>query len=482
MKSIRKKRVRPPLPEFRPYRNAPCLCGSGEKFKRCCSDTYNLERPGNAAYVAYNANQYDRALTQIRADITRYTIWHKSHTEPYIHTGEKVINDILEIDILALSEMVDFLCHCYLKVGISDEFPVTLERLRANIKDQRWQRKIVYFHALHACGANRNEEHGRRELTKLGSVKEETDVEILQLYIDIFARQLSFSDKQQLINQVIKLSQTAVDKLAYRSLNAVNYLMVGDENKAISELHDAIRDFRESTKGRALNTYDKHRLALSLQLFGSLQSNDEIIKESIELFTSILNGKDTLTASGKALTYKLIGDSLRNQEKWEPAAEMYKSASALESDSIFQIFLSECLFHLGKVEEAKLIINSINPENLGEGEGADYVFKFAAISAGSADHDMLNQAEVLLRKLDIREPYFRRVRDSLLLAVLETRNSGKSTPILERVKITLRQLRKYIILQPNIMGIGLDVGKILDRWTKGSERHLTIERDRRSNQ
>jgi hypothetical protein len=143
--------------------------------------------------------KYKEALYASRADVSQYTIWHKSHTEPAIRGGMPKEGSILEIDIRALADCVDRLMFCHIKADMMDEFPAVLERLRSNISDPDWQRKIIYFHALHALWPEWDRKAGRRELKKLGSVADEKDEQILQLYLDLFGDDLAFSKKQDLI-------------------------------------------------------------------------------------------------------------------------------------------------------------------------------------------------------------------------------------------------------------------------------------------
>ena len=111
-------------------RNSQCLCGSGLTFKRCCVDRL----PGSGAlgdqvdkFLA--AEKFKDALFAARADVTQYTIWHKSHTEPAIRAGMPKKGSILEIDIAALGELVDTLMLCHIRHDYLHGNPVDENRL-----------------------------------------------------------------------------------------------------------------------------------------------------------------------------------------------------------------------------------------------------------------------------------------------------------------------------------------------------------------
>jgi hypothetical protein len=165
--------------------------------------------------------KYKQALVESRAYITQYTIWHQSHTVPAIRNGMPKEDSILEIDIRALGDLVDDLMFCHIKTEMMDDFPTVLERLRSNIDDPDWQRKITYFHALHALWPDWDRQAGRRELKKLGSIANDKDEEILQVYLDLFGSNLSFSQKQNLIERILTYSRKFSERLHYRGTKAV---------------------------------------------------------------------------------------------------------------------------------------------------------------------------------------------------------------------------------------------------------------------
>jgi tetratricopeptide (TPR) repeat protein len=460
---------------FLPARKNLCLCGSAKKFKHCCAETYDKKRPTEAVFEAFNQSRYRDALLQCRADITQYTIWHKRHTEPLVRAGVDSIQPLLEIDIKALSELVDLLFNCYTKLGMLEDFPAVLERLRRNINDERWHRKIIYFQAICALFPDWNRDAGRRELKKLEPLEDENDVEIIKLYIDLFGMRLTFSTKQKLIDRIINLSESKIDHLHYRGLRATNYLLIGDDKKAEHELREAIEEYRVHLKPEKQNTYEKLKYGETIALFGTLKKDMSILDEAIAVFKDIVIAGD-LTQLGRALMYRNIGDTERQKNEWALAAEAYEKASNIDqSVIIYRIFLSECYLQLGKELEALEIIRGIDKKRLDNGEKVDYVFRFAEIAVTLPESGMLNEAEKLLRDLQLNSPYFKEIRDTMLLSVLETRIAGKSISIIGKAKRALKDFTKiatrYLILKPNLMGIGLDVGKIIDDVSKGAREH-----------
>jgi tetratricopeptide (TPR) repeat protein len=460
------------LPIFAPPRNGPCLCGSGLKFKRCCADhlrgrsNYHLRMQGFLKDEKYKA-----ALFEIRAFLTQYTIWHKSHTEPAIRLGMHKEGSILEIDIRALGSIVDDLMLCHIKADMMDEFPAVLERLRSNINDPDWQRKITYFHALHALWPDWDRRAGRRELKKLGSIADDKDEEILQVYLDVFSETLSFSEEQDLIERILIYSKDASDRLHYRGAKAVLSLIIGDQGKADSELREAIAEAR---KIETLSEYGRHRLAQTISLLGALRGDDALLTEALGLYQELLKEADW-TPLGRADLLGLIGEAHRHREDWESARQSYVQALATKPLPIHKIFLSRCLLQLEQQDEAAKTLAEVKPEDLSGGERIDYAFAFAVLAIETGDRKRLENAAALLKASQISDPLFREQRDSLLLNAQEALTLGTSDPLIERTRRLFTGLARffttYFFLKPSFMGMGVDVGKILEDLSKRGGRN-----------
>lgn len=249
---------------------------------------------------------FKEALWSARADLTQYTIWHKSHTEPAVKAGMPKKGSLFEIDIRALADLVETLAYCYREAGKSTEFPAVLERLRANIQDISWQRKIIYLHALQALGPTWNEDAGRRELKKLGSIADEDDIETIQLYLDLFNDTLPLSDKIVLVSRVIAESNKLSDLLHYTALKAVLYLLVGDRTGAEAELSEAIDKGRSAHATGTLSPYEIARFAHAIELLGMIRDDAAILDEALVIY-QVIAADPAYIASGRASFLRSIG-------------------------------------------------------------------------------------------------------------------------------------------------------------------------------
>lgn len=465
-----------PRQAFLPPRNSDCLCGSGEKFKRCCAANLPGWQLGKRTRAVLDVEDYTKALVACRTDITQYTLWHKTNTAPLLHSASEKADYLLNLDIRALAELGEQLGMCYAKTGRSDEFPAVLERLRSNINHPRWQRKVIYLQAIHAMLPDWNERAGRRELKKLGSMELETDIETLQLYIDLFHDDLNFAARQKLVDRIIHLAESAIDRLHYQCVKAIELLLIGDTQGAELELTAAIEAYRSAGGEKSDSLYDRHRYAMALDLLARLNNDQELLDQAIAICKELIE-EDGWTESGKANMFRQLGDGLRCKRAWALALDAYRKAYDIQPLAIFQVFLAECLLETDEWMVAADVIRAVNINDLDATELVDYAFTFAVVAIDAGDRAMLAKAEELLRSLNIPTPYFRERCGSLLLEVIDIVQSGKSRPLSNKAKTLLRSMvstaTRYLKLEPNFMGIGINLGKILEDLNKGEQEHST---------
>lgn len=418
---------------------------------------------------------YKEALYACRADLTQYTIWHKSHTEPMMRFGIPNTKSLYGIDLRALSEIVDTLFLCHTKANMMDDFPAVLERLRGNIKGTEWQRKIVYFHAVHALGTNWDKSAGRRELKKLGSIADDNDIEMLQLYLDLYWDDLSFSARQDLIDRILKLSKKLSDRLHYKGTKAFLYLTIGDHGKAEDELCEVIAEVEAKNGVEDLNEHVRYRYALALDLLGALRQDDSLLMQALGLYQTLLK-EIHWTPSGHANILSKIGEIYCHKNEWENAHSFYMQALEINPAEIHKVFLCECLLQMDEIEEASKTLSDVKLDDMTNEEELDYVFALAALAIVTEDRECLENAKTALQAAQVQEPYFRERRNHFLLNVQESLAAGTSETLVRKTRrlvasLFSRSTISYLILQPNIMGIGIDLGKIFEDLSKGSDVH-----------
>jgi tetratricopeptide (TPR) repeat protein len=411
-------------PRFTPTRNSFCLCGSGLTFKRCCVDRLpGTSELGSRTRKFLKEGNYKQALEACRADVTQYTIWHKSHTEPAVNRGMPKKGTIFEIDVRALADLVGTLFFCYQKAEKSDEFPAVLERLRDNIKDIIWHRKITYFHAFQALiGTEDDEKAAQRELKKLAPLVDDDDVDTRQLYLQLFGDSLSFSQKHEIIDKIITDTKSLSDRLHYKGALSALYLTIGDLTRAATELEEVINEVR-ALKTHELSFYERFRFAMDLSLLGSIREDNVFIDEAIDIFSTLLKS-DNFTVSGRVNLLGLLGETYKYKSEWENAKASYERAINLERTAIHEIFLCECLLQLQQAGNAITIFDKIKREELNEAEDVDYAYVNAALAIDTGDRTRLDNAKLVLKSVRVQGSIFDKRRDAYLIDVQEALSSA----------------------------------------------------------
>lgn len=451
-------------PQFTPKWTQLCLCGSGRTYRNCCWQRLPGSAIGNQYTAAIGEDSPERAIVACRADIVQYTIWHKSHTEPVLFRGAPV-DGLLRIDIDALAAYVERLFWLYSHTGRAADWLPVLERLRINIRHPKWERKINYFRALWFLTAQSDRTAARQELARVGLITaDEDDVDLLQLYVDVGSDNMSFAERIKFLDRILQVSNSRSDQLQYRGAKAVQYFLIADNATSQDELDEAIRIARESESEEPFNSYERHMLGRLLQMLASLRNDRGLFTEALGHFHTLLleNG---WTRSGRAMLYREIGDCHRYAGSWSEAEQDYRQASGLVDDPLDRIYCAQALLYQKRIHEAGSKIREVDRDALGRHEFVDYVFVFAAIAIWSGEKSTLGEAKMLLDNLITSEPYFNERRLTLLLGTTNALASGtvseaakaESTPEGGIASAT----SNFFILQPNFMGIGLNLNAIL---------------------
>ncbi|WP_271525214.1 SEC-C domain-containing protein [Bradyrhizobium sp. CCBAU 53380] len=453
---------------WKPKWSEPCPCASGKKFKDCCWRRLPGFDIGKAYTAALHEKHFERALQATRADVTQYTIWHKTNTAPALVVGG-VGPKLLRIDVNALGAYVGRLSSLYFHLGLWKDWPAVLDRLRANIQHPAWYRKLAYYLAFYYLSPDGDRAKARRELAKAGPItKKEEDLELLQLYVDLEFDDLPFAARIEILDRILELDDDRENQLQYRGAKAVQYFMIGDAQTAEQQLNEVIAFVRQTEVDESLEGTEKHLYGRILQLLGSLKGDKPMLKESALQFHALLL-EDCWTQAGRAAIQRELGDSYRYADEWDQAEAAYREALALGGSDLDKVHLAECLLYRKQIDAAATEIDTVKRETLPRHEFEDFVFAYAAIAIWSTKADRLTEAKALLRALAPAEPIFNDRRLNLLLRATETLASGTASAAAKAdstPKGGLATVAGFFELKPNIAGIGFNFNAMIDYFAR----------------
>jgi len=469
-----------------PKPNEKCLCGSNYKFKKCCSAILpNIGEIGANFEKYAKAENYESALLAARADITKYTLCHKGHTEPARLMGLSYADELIDIDTEALSDLVENLCWIYKAVKKESEISKTLERLKENIKTEKWRRKIIVFKTYAELGSDWNIEAGHNEISKLGPIDNIQDPEELSIYLDLVKANLSLDNQLKYLNKILNESEE-LETLVHQGISKSLLLLLHRDFSGANETLVKTLKRIQSTK-ETRSTYVKHKCAQGMYLLASLgiKSEDERDKTSALKYVNaaIQQQKELLTTEefseiGKASSLKELADCYRLLEKWDIAGEHYSASNSYYHSEISNVFLAECLLMSGKDSKAIELLDGIKTESFeSDDEWNDYIIKYAQFAIHLKSKDRLVVARTLFTKKLKLEPLFTeqysQTHSNVMEALLDE-NFEKDPDKKNRALALLSKLNSYVVLQPNVMGMGLDINKIIDDFTN---KHKNLEND-----
>jgi lipoprotein NlpI len=204
---------------------------------------------------------------------------------------------------------------------------------------------------------------------------------------------------------------------------------------------------------------------MALDFLGTLRNDKALLSDALQIYQKLLL-EDGLTPDGRANMFGHIGETHRHMAEWELAKKSYVQALEFKPSAINEVFLCECLLQLQDASGTAKLLSQINSADLDEAEQVDYAFVLAALAIQLGERERLESAKSVLKSIHVKESFFRERRDAYLLNVQEAIVSGASQNLsrrtLELLASAARSATGYLILKPSFMGMGIDVGKIVE--------------------
>jgi len=126
---------------IKPKRNEECLCGSKQQFGNCCAAFQTRDTLGKKYIEAIQNQKWTLALKYARADLTRYLIWYKSHTEPVLLSGRLLpepLEFLFEVDTESLNELANNIIGIFLRTDQKSKIEPLINHLDSLILLPCW--------------------------------------------------------------------------------------------------------------------------------------------------------------------------------------------------------------------------------------------------------------------------------------------------------------------------------------------------------
>lgn len=454
---------KPTLKKYKIERNSPCPCGSGRKFKKCCAQHLGTNLK-DKAFDFFERGNYPKAETAYRAFLTQYIIWYHEHTVPFHNACPSEADFLLLVDIEAVMAIVFQIANCLCHQKKTDEIDGFLEHSEHIIWDPRHIFNVRSYRAFWR-GYLGNSEDAKVLLRKAdyGNIKLIADNafgrEGLLFVLNILCLELPLSSNLEILQVLLEHVEEDIDLAELLSHKALIYFLYLDLTSAEKFIDEAIEKIR--TLRKSIDHIEEHHLVVSAktwQLKGIISVSEDASRQAIEDLNNLLpfieRDIDMLSWVNTSIghIYNFIGDLIRAKEYLQRSYDLKETIEVT-------LDLAKVNSLLGNIEEANSYLNEIRIEEIDENLSIDYYAVQANIAIKASDKSLARIICKKLENLDISIPQFQELRNIIRFALYDM-ITEKSDPdsLIQRI---IKGMSRYLILQPNIFGIGININEII---------------------
>lgn len=440
------------LEGFEPNGRGNCLCGSRERYKNCCKEEW-------PKYNYTEKNTFNSSLQELRylrASITWYRLCHLAHTVPLTklkcHDGKWLITDIE-----ALHGYVQGALHLYEKCGIVDSYPCMLSELMGAIDDVRWEWRISTEKALFYVAIQNDYEAARAALAEY-KWEDISDSDLLEVYLDAYSQKIGHVDKINIASKIIQLAKKDSSKFHYRLSIAFQYFVLNESEKAERLAKDALNAY-ESIPIEKRDIYGRRILGSAVKQLGQILNDGDMLRRAIELLAAEVDVKRYKSNAIAEIWYE-VAECHHMLEEYYMAEKLYSRSISIENSALANIYLAKVQLDLGRLDRAKEILDSLFSESMSVPNRFDYAIVKCDVALVSKDSKDIEDALSLIKKIETNDPYFKDLIQRLLVALYEL-SVGKRDVQMDSI---LARLNRYVTLNPNMAGIGLNFNAMIDDY------------------
>ena len=453
------------IAKFEPSRNEPCLCGSGKKFKKCCIGAYS-DSVRERAFEKYNKGLYEEALAACKHHFTWYVLCHKAHTVPILASQAKGAAEFLKIDIEALGSLIDLLHLCYYRTGQTDKFPSVLARVVNAIDDPRWRDKIRYQETLWWLCDKEDRNMALSTVSKV-DIGNCIDPEILAVYLHVCLDNLPFNEIAGILDRILSNTDSQSYKLQYFVLKGIAYSLINDMRHGCEIIRTAIDNY-VSLNEEDKSPYGDYLLAHALALLGQLSNDEDSVRKADSHYKQILKEAKQVGYSTALLAEiaKCIGDCKAFLGQYKEATRFYKDSLSYDETDKTKVFLARAYANDGNTDLSRQVLQSIDAKPFDDGYFYDYAISWAILATHTLRSEDIEVSKVRLKQTKVNWPLFVAHRDSMLIQLMEITPKTSVGKLRSLVDV----LNRYMSLNPNFFGIGINFNRIVEDISKKREK------------
>ena len=426
-----------------------CPCCSGKIFKNCCKPYIGSSHEDFEG--ALEKYEYIRAYNIEIARLTNYLINITAHTIPLLHDKNPFGTILFEIDLKAVEELLENIFYVLRKRKIEDNLDERLWTISKLVQCEEWE-NLFQLYTLLYCNLleKANVDQYIDEIT----VSSNTDKKLLQVIFSNLGYKCGIGKKLEVANLIIQQSDSKFEQMQYRFAIAIEYYIVNDLDSS-KKYADKVLEELSNYNVDIFSVYELNKTAEMYEFYAGLFGVEEYYVKAVELYMKCEETGE-LNNIGLSSLYNSMAYIFFKQQIFEKSIEYFNKSYEFEVNNFSLIHLAENYLYMDMPEKAEEYLKNVDISNLGKDIIDYYMVKAELailINKGDGTQQLINE----MRNLDLRRiPFYNDIFNMLISEIQKNRSLGRT--FLEKMK----GLHKYLILQPNFYGIGININKILD--------------------
>jgi tetratricopeptide (TPR) repeat protein len=438
------------LEGFAPNGRDNCLCGSGDRFKSCCKDQWQKH---DFRFSGVASESFIQKLKRNRAHITWYRLCHLAHTAPIVGTAEG--DKLLDVDLAALFELVRNVYFLYRECDVVEKYPPMLHEMSAAISDDRWLWMLCSEEALFYMVVHDNYSAARKILGKY-NWHEVCVSEFLEVYLDAFSSQLSHLETIQLASKIVVVAKNDSVRFHYKFLVAMQHFLMNEIESAERLGGEAVSEY-ENVPVERRTAHGRMSLARAYKQLGEVSGDALKLKRAAELFVLETDRSEYRDVAIANIWCK-VGECYFSMGELYLAEKCYCRSISIDKAPLPMIYLAKVQLSLGRIDRAVSLLDEVAPMDMSAVNWFDYVMVRCDLSSRTKKADDISSSLAMLKKISVKDPYFKDLIRDLLVALYESPRARDDS----RMTLILTKINKYVSISPNVAGIGFNVNAMIE--------------------
>ena len=286
------------------------------------------------------------------------------------------------------------------------------------------------------------------------------DSDLLEVYLDAYSDETGHIDSINIASKIVELTKKDSSKFHYRLAIAFQYFLMNESEKAERLAKDALKAY-EDIPVEKRDVYGRRILGSAVKQLGQILNDDDMLRRSIELLAAEVDVKRYKSNAIAEIWYE-VAECHHMLKEYYMAEKLYCRSISIESTALANMYLAKLQLDLGRLDRANEILGGIVFESMSAPNRFDYAIVKCDVALVTKDAKDIEDALSLIKRIETKDPYFKDLIQGLLVALYEL-SIGKGTVQMDSI---LARLNRYVTLNPNLAGIGVNFNAMIDDYLK----------------